>query len=763
MVSRRRLILGGTAAAGALVIGWMSLPPRQRLTGARPLPVNPGESALNGWVKVGTDDRVTVMIARVEMGQGVNTALAMLLADELDARWDQVRTEAAPIDDLYNNIATIVDGLPFHPDDRGWLRGVVDHVTARSMREIGLMATGGSSSIKDLWLPMREAGASARAMLLAAAAARWGVPAAECAVAEGQVSHPAGHRARFGELAAAAAALPLPASPPLKPAGQRRFIGRPVPRNDTAAKLIGSNAFGIDQRLAGMRHARVLMCPTLGGAVASLNAAPALAKPGVRAVFAITGRHGASGAVAVIADTGWQAQSAVTALAKPDAAAVTWHAGPAAGFSSEAFMGTLIEATRADDAGFAYLRRGDPADALAGAARVIEATYQAPYLAHAALEPLNCTVRCEADSAEVWVGTQVPDLARMAVARVLDLPRERVRMNTLPIGGAFGRRLEIDFIAQAAEIARQLPGVPVQTVWSREEDITHDCYRPACVARLKAGLAADGSLRAWLSVSAGQAVVPQALHRYFGWRVPGPDKTTAEGGFDQPYEWPHARVAHQVVDAPVPVGFWRSVGHSHQAFFKECFLDEAAAAAGKDPVAFRAALLAAHPRHLAVLRRAADAAGWGTPVPPAPDGAPAARGVALHQSFGAIVAQVAEVSLGPDKRIRVHRVVCAIDCGTVVNPRLLRQQVEGGIVFGLSAALYGGVRIENGEVRQRNFHDQPQLRMAESPAIETLIIDSTEAPEGAGEPPAATIAPAVGNAVFALTGQRLRALPLRLA
>ncbi|MBU6270744.1 MAG: molybdopterin-dependent oxidoreductase, partial [Betaproteobacteria bacterium] len=592
--------------------------------------------------------------------------------------------------------------------------------------------------------------------------ARWGVPAAECAVAEGQVSHPAGHRARFGELAAAAAALPLPARPPLKPAGQRRFIGRPVPRNDTAAKLIGGNAFGIDQRLAGMRHARVLMCPTLGGAVASLNAAPALAKPGVRAVFAITGRHGASGAVAVIADTGWQAQSAVTALAKPDAAAVTWHAGPAAGFSSEAFMGTLVAATRADDAGFAYLSRGDAAGALANS-RVIEATYQAPYLAHAALEPLNCTVRCDADSAEVWVGTQVPDLARMAVARVLDLPRKRVQVNILPIGGAFGRRLEIDFIAQAAEIARQMPGVPVQTVWSREEDTTHDCYRPACVARLKAGLAADGSLRAWLSVSAGQAVVPQALHRYFGWRVPGPDKTTAEGGFDQPYEWPHARVAHQVVDAPVPVGFWRSVGHSHQAFFKECFLDEAAAAAGKDPVAFRAALLAAHPRHLAVLRRAADAAGWGTPVAPAPDGAPAARGVALHQSFGAIVAQVAEVSLGPDKRIRVHRVVCAIDCGTVVNPRLLRQQVEGGIVFGLSAALYGGVRIENGAVVQNNFHDQPQLRMAESPAIETLIIDSAEAPEGAGEPPAATIAPAVGNAVFALTGQRLRALPLRLA
>jgi isoquinoline 1-oxidoreductase beta subunit len=757
MVSRRRLILGGAAAAGALVIGWLASPPRQRLTGARPLAVKPGEAALNGWVKVGADDRVTVMMARVEMGQGVNTALAMLLADELDARWDQIHTEPAPIDDLYNNIATVVDGLPFHPEDPGWLHGLARHVTARAMREIGLMATGGSSSIKDLWLPMREAGASARAMLVAAAAARWGVPASECVAAEGRVSHPSGRSARFGELAAAAGALPLPATPPLKAANQRRFIGRAVPRNDTAAKLVGGTVFGIDQRLPDMRHARVTMCPTLGGSVSSVGTDAALAMPGVRAVFAVPGRHGASGAVAVIADTGWQAQEALKKVV------VTWAPGPAKDFSSDAFMATLVAATRADDAGSTYLSRGDADAAFASAAHKFEATYQAPYLAHAALEPLNCTVRCEADAAEVWVGTQVPDLARMAVARVLDLPRDRVRVNTLPIGGAFGRRLEIDFIAQAAEIARQMPGVPVQTVWSREQDTTHDCYRPACAARLKAGLAADGSLVAWQSVSAGQAVVPQVLHRYFGVSVPGPDKTTAEGGFDQPYEWPHARVAHQIVDAPVPVGFWRSVGHSHQAFFKECFLDEAAIAAGKDPVAFRAALLAAHPRHLAVLRRAAEAAGWGTAVPPAPDGAPAARGVALHQSFGSIVAQVAEVSLGPDKRIRVHRVVCAIDCGTVVNPRVLRQQVEGGIVFGLSAALHGGVRIEQGEVKESNFQDQPQLRMAESPAIETLIIDSAEAPEGAGEPPAAAIAPAVGNAVFALTGQRLRALPLRLA
>lgn len=331
------------------------------------------------------------------------------------------------------------------------------------------------------------------------------------------------------------------------------------------------------------------------------------------------------------------------------------------------------------------------------------------------------------------------------------------------LGGGFGRRLEVDFVSQAAAIAREAGGAPVQTIWSREQDMAHDYYRPACVSRFKAGFDAAGNLSAWHNSSAGQAIVPQVLQRNFGLPGAGPDKTADEGAFDQPYEWPNARIGHEIVDLPVPVGFWRSVGHSHHAFFKESFIDEAAAAAGKDPVAFRAALLTRHPRHLRVLTRAAELSGWSRSLAPAADGSKRARGVALHQSFGSIVAQVAEVSVGADKNIRVHRVVCVVDCGFPVNPNLIRQQMESGIVFGLSAALYEEIDIKQGQVQQSNYHDFQVLRMDACPVIEIDIIPSTEHPEGVGEPGTPPIAPAVANALFALTGQRLRALPLKLA
>ncbi len=754
---RRRTFLIGTAgAAGALVVGWSLLPPRQRLITAQPLALRDAQVALNGWVKLAPDESVTVMMSKSEMGQGIYTGLAMLLAEELDADWAQVKIEQSPIDKIYNNLASVVDGLPFHPDDEGSIKRVAGWLTAKTMREIGVMMTGGSSSIKDLWLPMREAGASARAMLIAAAAAEWKLPPGECRAEAGRVLHASGRSASFGELAALAARQPLPGKVALKDPASFKLIGRPLRRIEAASKVDGTAVFGIDVRLSGMLYASVTMCPTLGGRALAFDAAAAAKSPGVSKALIVEGYNGGTGGVAVIADTAFHAMSALKKLN------VEWDHGAGAALSSEGVYRQLSQ-TLEGDAGFAYYRQGDVDAALASAAKTISAEYRAPYLAHAALEPVNCTAQFKDGAAIVWVSTQVPGLARSAAAKALGIAAEKVDVRVQLLGGAFGRRLEADYVAQAAVIAREAGGAPVQTIWTREEDMAHDFYRPACVSRFKAGFDAAGNLTAWHNTSAGQAIVPQVLQRNFGLPGAGPDKTAAEGAFDQPYEWPNARIGHAIVDLPLPVGFWRSVGHSHQAFFKECFIDEAAAAAGKDPVAFRAALLARHPRHLHVLQRAAELAAWGQALPSAADGGKRARGVALHQSFGSVVAQVAEVSVAPDQRIRVHRVVCVVDCGLPVNPALIRQQMQGGIVFGLSAALYGEISIVKGQVQQGNYHDYPVLPMAECPVIEVDIIPSREHPEGVGEPGTPPIAPAVANAVFALTGQRLRALPLKLA
>ena len=758
MSTRRKFILGSLGTAGALVVGWSLLPPRQRLMPSRPLAVAAGQRALNGWVKIGSDDVVTVMLARSEMGQGVHTSLAMLLAEELDADWANLRTEMAPIDKIYNNLATVADGLPFHPDSQGMARQVATWMTDKTMREIGLMVTGGSSSIKDLWLPMREAGAAARAMLVGAAAQAWGVSADQITVDSGALRHAAsGKQARFGALVEAAARQSLPGSLVLKDPSRFKLIGQPHKRRESAAKIDGSAVFGIDVMPAGLLYASVVMCPTLGGTVASVNDAKARALPGVKRVLTLPGLRGSSGAVALVADTPWQAMQAVKQVE------VQWLDGPAAQWSSAGITEHLKKALDGDT-GFGYHSRGDAAAALKGAARTLRAEYSAPLLAHATMEPMNCTVWLKDGAATVWAPTQVPDLARSAAAQALGLDEDRVTLHVTLLGGGFGRRLEVDFVAQAAAIAKALPGLPVQTLWSREQDMTHDFYRPPCVARYEAGFDAQGALVGWSAVSASPSIVQQLLRRQWGLPGAGPDKTTAEGAYDNPYEWPSARIGHVIVEMPIPVGFWRSVGHSHQAFFKESFVDEVAAAAGQDPVAFRISLLKNHPRHLKVLQRAAELARWGQPLADAADGAKKARGVALHHSFGSIVAQVAEVSLHPkDKSIRVHRVVAVIDCGLAVNPNSIRQQMDSAIVFGLSAALYGQITLDQGRVQQSNFHDQAMLRLHECPVIETDIIASALPPEGVGEPGTPPIAPAVANALFALTGQRLRHLPLKLA
>ena len=759
MNTRRRFILGTLAAGTALVVGWGLMPPRQRLNGSQPLPVEPGQSAFNGWLKISADGSVIVQTPKSEMGQGVHTALAMVLADELDADWATVRVEHPPLDAIYNNLATLVDGLPFHPDSTGMVKQVSRWLTAKAMREFGLQMTGGSSSLKDLWLPMREAGASARAMLVAAAAAQWGVKAEECAVRAGVISHPSGRSAAFGTLAAAAAREPLPRAVVLKKPEQFNLIGRPMPRlrAESADKGHGRAAFGLDVLLPGMLYATVKMCPTLGGTVEGFDAAAAQAMPGVRKVLKVAGHHGGTAGVAVIADSPWRALKALAEVK------VRWNeATGASAVTSPAALDQLAAVLDRDD-GLAYFRQGSVDDAFRAAARTVKAEYRAPWLAHTPLEPINCTVQVNDGQATVWAPTQVPGLARRAAALALGLPSEAVTVHVQFLGGGFGRRLDVDFVGQAAEIAKAMPGKPVQTFWSRAEDTQHDFYRPACVSRWEAALDAQGRLTGVRNVSAGQAVVPAAMARLFGVYGGPLDKTASEGAFDQPYEWPSARIAHANVELPVPVGFWRSVGHSHQAFFKESFVDECAAALGQDAVAFRLGLLKNHPRHAAVLKRVAEKAGWGTLLAPAPDGAKKARGVALHHSFGSIVAQVVEASVAADKTIRVHRVVAAVDCGTPVNPNHIAQQIESAVVYGLSAALYGEITLDKGRVEQSNFHDYGALRMDACPDIETHIMASAEHPEGMGEPGTPPVAPALASALFALTGQRLRSLPLKLA
>ncbi len=764
-MKRRHFFLGLGAATGALVVGWGLMPVRQRQQPGTPLPTAAGETAFGGWLKITADDRVVVMVPKSEMGQGVHTGLAMVLAEELDADWSRVAVQHPPLDKIYNNLATLVDGLPFHPDDHGAVKKLAGWLAAKAMREVGVMMTGGSSSIKDLWLPMREAGASARSMLVAAAAQAWGVPAAEITVSQGVIQHRSGKTARLGEMAATAGRLPLPASVVLKQPAQFKLIGQPLPRLETAAKSRGQATFGIDTVLPGMLYASVLMCPTLGGKVAAFDGAAAARLPGVKRVLQVDGYHGGTAGVAVVADRPWRAMQALKAVN------VTWDENvPAATFNSSEALVRLAQ-TLDTESGFAYYKTGGAEAALKTAAKTISAEYSAPWLAHAALEPMNCTVQVKDGRAQVWAPTQVPGLARRAAARALGIDESLVDVQVQLLGGGFGRRLDVDFVGQAAAIAgsvaAETKGAPVQTLWSREQDTQHDFYRPAAVSRFKAGLSASGELLAWDNRSAGQAIVHQVLGRLFGMPGAGPDKTTAEGAYDQPYEWPHARIGHSIVDLPMPVGFWRAVGHSHQAFFKESFVDECAHAAGQDTMAFRLALLKKHPRHKAVLQRVAQLSGWGSAPAAAADGAKVARGVALHQSFGSIVAQVAEVSMNPNPAaphpIRVHRVYCVIDCGVPVNPNLIRQQMDSGIVFGLTAALFGDITVDKGRVQQSNFHQMGMLRMADCPAVVTEIMLSAEHPEGVGEPGTPPIAPAVANAWFALTGQRLRTLPLKAA
>jgi isoquinoline 1-oxidoreductase beta subunit len=750
--SKRRFLLGGLAAGGALLIGWGIQPPRQRLRTASPLAVEAGAVALNGWVAIAPDGTVSIVVPRSEMGQGVNTALPMLLAEELDAPLASVRISQAPIDKIFGNLTVLRENLPFHPDDRGSVKQGVQWVMSKVGRELGIMFTGGSTSVKDAWGPMREAGAVARAMLLRAAAEKWKIDAARLSIRDGFVLHPDGRRLGYGELAARAARVGADIEPGdvrLKTPKEFRLIGQPVPRRDSPAKVNGSALFGIDARVPGMLYAAVKMAPVVGAGVAGFDAAKAMAMPGVVKVVDISPAlpefSGAGAGVAVVAKTWWQAKQAAAALP------VQWSASPHAGLSSEAIFADFAKLLDSES-GFTYFESGS--QDVGGAAKTLQAEYRAPFLAHATMEPINCTAQLKDGKLKLWTSTQVPSVAVEMAAKAAGIDRADISLDAMLLGGGFGRRLETDMVVQAVAIAKAMSGQPVQLIWTREDDITHDVYRPQALARFAAKLDAKGNLLAWDNKSVSGAIGHQYFPRNLGLPGVGPDKTTAEGEYDMQYAIANRRIAHVIADSAVPIGYWRSVGHSHNAFFKESFLDEVAHAAGKDPVLLRRELLRGHPRHLAVLEAALARAGQ------APDGR--AHGVAVHQSFGSIVAQVAEVSVD-GKQIRVHRVVCAVDCGIVVNPNILAQQVESAVVFGLSAALAGEITLKEGRVQQSNFGDYPVLRMNEAPLVETVIVPSSEPPEGMGEPATPPVAPAVAGAVFKLTGQRLRSLPLRLA
>ena len=753
-MKRRTWILSALGATGALVVGWGVMPARSRLGSPELMLKTEGDVALNGWIKIAADGAVVLAMPRSEMGQGIHTALAMLVAEELDVPLERVRLEQAGADSIYGNVAMLVASLPFHPlDSEGehkptkikmgqWLVGKV-------ARELGINATGGSSSVADLWDPLRMAAATARSSLLQAAAAAWKVPVSEITVAQGVMQHASGKSAHYGQMAATASGS-TPANIQAKARQNWKLIGQSTARTDIPAKVTGQATFGLDVRLPGMLFAAVQMCPMLGGTATSMDTKEALALKGVSKVVPLGAWGGGTAGVAVVGQSTWHARQGAQAIK------VQWQAPATGALDTQRIQADLLKALN-EDSGHTFHEQGVPSQAEKSAATRIDALYQAPYLAHATMEPMNCTARVKDGKVDIWAPTQVPQMARDMAAKVAKVDVTQVTVHVTQLGGGFGRRLEVDFVGQAVQVAMACEGQPVQLSWSREEDMKHDFYRPMHLAKFQASLDDKGQVSSLRIKSAGDAISPRWMARavpVLSGPIDMPDKTTAEGLFDLPYGFASQHMSHVATKSGVPVGFWRSVGHSHNAFFSESFMDELAAATQQDPLAFRLNLLKDAPRYAAVLQLAADKAAWGKPLP-----AGRARGIALHKSFGSIVAQVAEVSLA-NGQIRVQRVVCAIDCGTVVNPGTVAQQMESSVVYALSAALYGKIDIVGGEVQQSNFADAPLLTLSQTPVVETHIVPSTRHPAGVGEPAVPPLAPAVGNALFALTGKRQRALPL---
>jgi isoquinoline 1-oxidoreductase beta subunit len=703
-MSRRDFLKSGAALGGGLVIA-CHLPSLGCAWGADPAAFSP-----NAFLRISGDGRTTVIVGKAEMGQGVYTSLPMLVAEELDCDWHKIRVEASPVAPVYN------------------------HTT------FGMMVTGGSSSVWSEWERLSMAGASARLMLVQAAAKSWRVSPASCRTENGVVLGPAGKRLSYGELAARAAKLPVPKDVRLKDPKDYRLLGKPVRRTDSAAKTAGTAIFGIDVQAPGMLTALIVRPPVFGATLKSMDATKSKKIAGVRQVLAIPA------GVAVVADGFWQAKKGREQLE------LVWDEGQGSRLSTP---GMREEYARlAATPGLTARREGDAEAALSGAAKLLKAEYEVPYLAHSPMETLNCFVDLKPDSCLIRTGSQFQTVDRSAAAKAAGLKPEQVTLETTLLGGGFGRRANpaSDFVIEAVQLARVLRQ-PVKVIWTREDDIKGGFYRPMWYDRISAGLA-DGKLTSWRHTIVGQSIIAGTAFEPMLVKN-GIDDTSVEGAADLPYPVANLLVDLHSTRNSVPTLWWRSVGHSHTSFVVESFLDEVAHALGKDPYRYRQELLAGHPRHLGVLNEAARLADWDKPLP-----AGHGRGIAVHESFKSFVAQVAEVSLDESGSLRVHRVCCAIDCGRMVNPDIIAAQIESGVAFGLSAALYGAITLKDGRVEQSNFDSYPMLRLDAMPRVEVHIVKSAEKPGGVGETGVPPVAPAVANALFAATGARVRTLPM---
>lgn len=701
-LDRRDFLKATAGASGGLVIA-LHLPACSK----KPAPT--GETKVvqaNAWLRIGTDNSITFLCDRSEMGQGVYTALPMILAEELGVRVPRIKVEFAPAGQAYIN------------------------------NMIGSQITGGSTSVRDAWSKLRLAGAQARRMLVQAAAQEWRSPISGIRVQDGVIQSPRGKKLTFGQVAEAASKLPVPKEVKLKSAGNYSVIGKPMKRLDTPAKVDGSAQFGIDVRLPDMLYGALALPPVLGGKMKSVDDGAAKGMPGVRAVVP-TGTG-----VAVVADSWWQAVKA------RDALKIQWDAGRNASLDNAAIQRGLKRA--ANSSGKVALEAGDPDGWLQSAARVVRQDYESPLLAHATLEPPNCTAHVKADGCDIYVGTQVQLMAQGAAAQAAGLPPEQVRVHTTFLGGGFGRRLETDFIPAAVEASKAV-GKPVKMLWTREDDTTHDTYRPPFVNRLAGVIDSDGRLMAWTH----RVVSPSITARMFPSAVENAiDPFAIEAASNYPYDVPNVRVDYVQHEIGIDVGYWRSVSHAPNCFAAECFMDELAHSVKKDPLEFRLALLEKQPRYRAVLRLAAREANYGAP----PKGQ--YQGIALMEGYGTYMAQVADVSIDRNGQPKVHKITCALDCGQIVNPDGVNAQVESSIIFGLTAALWGDIGIKGGRVQQGNFDSYRLMRLNEAPRIDIHVIDSGEDPGGCGEPATALVAPAVCNAIFMATNRRVRSLPL---